>query len=127
MGNICCSDQQEESEYAKTIREHREANPDLHTISKKKIVAITQTYSNEKELVILEKDSLRPNVPNQRTVITLEHKVFYKGKMIEASKITKKRQKYNGELLYNVLMEEHNKMSVNNMIVETLDPSRQSL
>jgi len=98
-------------------------NPDLHTISKKKIVAITETYSNEKELVIMEKDSLRNNVPNQRTVITLEHKVFYKGKMIEASKVTKKRQKYNGELLYNVLMEEHNKMSVNNMIVETLDPS----
>jgi len=98
-------------------------NPDLHTISKKKIVAITQTYSTEKELVVLEKDTLRPNVPNQRTVITLEHKVFYKGKMIEASKVTKKRQKYNGELLYNVLMEEHNKMSVNNMIVETLDPS----
>ena len=98
-------------------------NPDLHTISKKKIVAITETYSTEKELVIIEKDSLRPNVPNQRTVITLEHKVFYKGKMTEASKITKKRQKYNGERLYNVLMEEHNKMSVNNMIVETLDPS----
>jgi hypothetical protein len=98
-------------------------NPDLHTISKKKIVAITETYSTEKELVVLEKDSLRPNVPNQRTVITLEHKVFYKGKMIEASKVTKKRQKYNGELLYNVLMEEHNKMSVNNMIVETLDPA----
>jgi len=98
-------------------------NPDLHTISKKKIVAITETYSTEKELVVLEKDSLRPNVPNQTTVITLEHKVFYKGKMIEASKVTKKRQKYNGELLYNVLMEEHNKMSVNNMIVETLDPA----
>jgi hypothetical protein len=72
---------------------------------------------------VLEKDSLRPNVPNQRTVITLEHKVFYKGKMTEASKLTKKRRTYNGEVLYNVLMEEHNKMSVNNMIVETLDPS----
>jgi len=86
-------------------------------------VAITETYFTEKELVVLEKDSLRPNVPNQTTVITMEHKVFYKGKMVEASKITKKRQKYNGEVLYNVLMEEHNKMSVNNMIVETLDPA----
>jgi hypothetical protein len=97
-------------------------DPQVHTISKKKIVAITETYSTEKELVILEKDSLRPNVPNKKTVITMEHKVFYKGKMTEASKVTKKRQKYNGEKLYNVLMEEHNKMSVNNMIVETLDP-----
>lgn len=98
-------------------------DPDLHTISLKKIVAITETYSTEKELVLIEKDSLRPNVPNKNTVITMEHKVFYKGKMMEASKITKKRQKYNGEKLYNVLMEEHNKMSVNNMLVETLDPA----
>jgi hypothetical protein len=98
-------------------------NPEIHTISLKKIVAITETYSTEKELVIIEKDSLRSNVPNKTTVITMEHKVFYKGKMTVASKISKKRQKYNGEKLYNVLMEEHNKMSVNNMMVETLDPT----
>lgn len=30
--------------------------------------------------------------------------------------------KYNNELLYNILMEKHQQMSVNNMMVETLDP-----
>ena len=70
---------------------------------------------------------LSPSVNFYSSYVIKWNKVFYKGKMIEASKITKKRQKYNGELLYNVLMEEHNKMSVNNMIVETLDPSRQGL
>ena len=30
--------------------------------------------------------------------------------------------KYNGELLYNVLMEHHGRMYVNNLICETLDP-----
>ena len=30
--------------------------------------------------------------------------------------------KYNGEILYNILMEKHEKMNVNNMIVETLHP-----
>ena len=39
-------------------------DPQVHTISLKKIVAITETYSTEKELVIIEKDSLRPTVPN---------------------------------------------------------------
>ena len=33
-----------------------------------------------------------------------------------------KKIKYTGQILYNVLMEEHNKMMVNNLICETLDP-----
>lgn len=33
-----------------------------------------------------------------------------------------KKVKYNGETLYNVLMEEADKMMVNNLICETLDP-----
>jgi hypothetical protein len=98
-------------------------NPSIHTILGKKIVAITETHSTEKELVIIEKDSLRPNVPNQTTVVSMEHKIFYKGKMVEAYKVSKKRMNYNNEKLYNVLMEEHNKMNVNNMIVETLEPT----
>ena len=32
-------------------------------------------------------------------------------------------KKYNGEILYNVLMETHNKMRINNVVVETLDPN----
>jgi hypothetical protein len=32
-------------------------------------------------------------------------------------------KKYNGEILYNVLLETHEKMMVNNLIVETLDPT----
>jgi hypothetical protein len=32
-------------------------------------------------------------------------------------------KKYNGEVLYNVLLDKHSKMIVNNLIVETLDPS----
>jgi hypothetical protein len=33
------------------------------------------------------------------------------------------RIKYNGERLYNVLMESHDKMMINNLICETLHPS----
>jgi hypothetical protein len=31
-------------------------------------------------------------------------------------------KKYNGEILYNVLLDKYDKMIVNNLIVETLDP-----
>ena len=33
-----------------------------------------------------------------------------------------KKVKYNGEILYNVLLEKHDKMVVNNLICETLHP-----
>jgi hypothetical protein len=47
--------------------------------------------------------------------------------MIEAYKFVNKfdnvkRIKYNGQILYNVLMENHRKISVNNLICETLHP-----
>ena len=29
---------------------------------------------------------------------------------------------YKGEILYNILLEEHSKMIINNLIVETMDP-----
>jgi hypothetical protein len=104
-------------------------NPDIHTIRNKPIVAITKTvYATNKYLVCFEKDSLGNNIPSQKTIISKNHKIFYNGKMVKASgllglndKITK--IEYNNELLYNVLMENHDKMIVNNLICETLDPT----
>jgi glutathionyl-hydroquinone reductase len=40
--------------------------------------------------------------------------------LLEREKVEK--SKYSGEVLYNVLMENHDKMIVNNMICETLNP-----
>ena len=104
-------------------------NPDIHTIRNKPIVAITKTiYATNKYLVCFEKDSLGNNIPSQKTIISKNHKIFYNGKMVKAcglvglnDKITK--IEYNNELLYNVLMENHDKMVVNNLICETLDPT----
>jgi hypothetical protein len=102
-------------------------NPNVHTIRGKKIVAITQTITPDKFLVCFEKDSLGENVPSQKTLISKKHKVFYKGKMMEAQDFVGKfdtvyRVKYTGEILYNVLMEKYEKMMVNNLICETLHP-----
>ena len=101
-------------------------NPEIHTIRNKPILGITRTVTQDKSVVCFEKDSLGSNIPSQQTVMTKKHGILYKGKMIKAEgfvgndKITKVA--YNGEILYNVLMEEHDKMVVNNIICETLHP-----
>jgi len=102
-------------------------NPDIHTIRNKKIVGITKIYSIDKYLVCFEKDALGQNIPNQKTIITKNHRILYKGKMIQAKEFIDKfdnvyKIKYKGEMLYNVLMEKHDKMIVNNLICETLHP-----
>ena len=77
-------------------------------------------------LVVIEKDSLGNQVPNKKTVITPEHKVFINGVMTEARKLinndTIYKCKYKGEYVYNILQEEHSDMYVNNMLCETLNP-----
>jgi hypothetical protein len=103
-------------------------NPDIHTIRNKKIVAITKTVSPDKYLVKFEKDALSANLPSEATTMTQNHMLFYKGKMIKAKEFLKTHNEsvskvpYNGQVLYNVLMEEHDKMVVNNLICETLHP-----
>lgn len=102
-------------------------NPELNTIRNKTIVAITKTITNHDKIVCFEKHSLRYNVPNQRTLVSLNHGIIYNKKIIPAKKFVGRKhgiyfKKYNGEYLYNVLMETHMAMLVNNMKVETLDP-----
>ena len=55
------------------------------------------------------------------------HKVYYKGIWREAQEFIDEFDKiyevpYNGELLYNILLEKHDKVYVNNLVCETLHP-----
>jgi hypothetical protein len=102
-------------------------DPKIHTIRNKKIEIITKTVSQDKYLVCFEKDSLCKNVPSEKTVITKNHLIYYKGSEMKAKDFINKfenvkKQKYRGEVLYNVLLKEHDKMMVNNLICETLHP-----
>ena len=102
-------------------------NPQIHTIRNKKILRITQTTTQDKYLVCFEKDSLAPNIPSQKTIISSFHCIYYQGKMMQARDFVGKYEnvkniRYRGEILYNVLMEDHEKMLVNNLICETLHP-----
>ena len=103
-------------------------NTDYHTICGNEIVAITQTTAPQKHIVCFEKDSLSKNVPSQKTLCSLEHKVCYEGEMIKARNIVDLCENvtfvpYNGETLYNVLLKQYDTMNINNMKCETLHPA----
>ena len=102
-------------------------NPDIHTIHNNKIVAITKTITQDTYLVCFEKHSLGLNKPNKKTITSKHHKVYYNGVMTKAHHFLKQFKhvseiEYNGEILYNVLMEKYDKLKVNNLTFETLDP-----
>ena len=103
-------------------------NPRFHTINGKKIVAVTKTTTPEETMVCIKKNALGKNIPSQETIITNFHKIMYNNKLIEANVLAKMVKEginkipYNGEPLYNILMEDHELMTVNNMLVETLNP-----
>jgi hypothetical protein len=92
-----------------------------------KPIQLTKTISTDKYLVCFEKDSLEKNVPFQRTIISKDHMVYYKDFSLKAKDMIPYfdgvyKIKYKGEVLYNVLLDIHGKMKVNNMTCETLDP-----
>ena len=102
-------------------------DPDVHTIFNKKIVAITETIMLENNIVCFEKNSLGYNIPNKKTYISNYHGIIYNGKLIQANKFVGRLpgvyyKKYNNEILYNVLMEKHYIIKINNIRVETLNP-----
>ena len=102
-------------------------NPEIHTINNKKIIDITTTKSTYDFLICFEKHSLGNNIPSQKTVMTHGHEIFYNGKMRKAIEFIEHsdniyKVKYKGEILYNVLLEKHDKMIANNLITETLNP-----
>ena len=101
-------------------------DPSVHTIRNKKIVAITKTVAHDKNLVRIAKHALGHLYPEKTTLISQNHKVFFQGQMVKAKHLVDDcnvtNVPYNGQVLYNVLLEEHEKMQVNNLIVETLHP-----
>ena len=95
-----------------------------HTINDNKIVAVTKTIYHGYELIIMKKNSLGPRTPNKDTIMTKEHCILFKGKLIPANKFVGRYTtiKYDKRYVYNILLEEWSTMKVNNMNVETLNP-----
>ena len=104
----------------------------FNTINKKPILCVTKTLTNDQYLIQFKKNSLALNIPSKNTIVSAKHKVMYKQQLVEAKKIYENEQKSNfliskipnkNKYLYNILLEKHSKIKVNNLICETLDPS----
>lgn len=104
----------------------------FNTINKKPILCVTKTLTNDKYLIQFKKNSLGLNIPSKNTIVSAKHKVMYKKQLIEAKKIYENEQASNfliskipnkNKYLYNILLEKHSTIKVNNLICETLDPS----
>jgi uncharacterized delta-60 repeat protein len=101
--------------------------PSNNTINGRPIIAVTKTITPYDKLVCFERGSLGYNIPNRTTCISTDHCIIYRNKLIEAHKFVNRRRriyyiKYNGKYLYNILMNRHYCMTVNNIKVETLNP-----
>jgi hypothetical protein len=99
-----------------------------HTIRGQKIVAITESIPDDSYLICIEKNSLTYNVPNRRTIISKDHKVMCDKKLVRAEYLiqyipTIYKIPYNKQKLYNVLLNDHSTMLVNNLVVETMNPN----
>ena len=99
-----------------------------HTLNQKSIVAITKTTSTDSYLICFKKHALGTNYPKEDTVMSKEHKIKYNGHLIEANKFLHKftgvyKVGYNGEILYNILLDKYSTIFVNKLQCETLDPS----
>jgi hypothetical protein len=83
---------------------------------------VTKTISMEEELICIEKDCFAINSPNRKTVVSQNHKFLLNEELVKAKHLNNvSKIPYNGEVLYNVLLEENSIMNVNNLLCETLD------
>ena len=101
--------------------------PGEYTINNKKIINITKTFMTDDKLVHFKKGSIGKNIPNKDTIMSGFHQIKYKTKPIYAYKLANmlnnvKFIKYEGQPLYNIMMEDWEFINVQNLTVETLHP-----
>lgn len=96
-----------------------------HTIHKQPILHITKTIHYEPSLVKVSSYAFG-TFPTQDTYMSMKHKI-YLDSPIQAKNLinddTVLLVPYDGEPLYNVLLEKHSMMKVHGMLVETMDPT----
>jgi hypothetical protein len=96
-----------------------------HTIRNNKIIALTETQSMDNYLVKINKNAFG-SVPIKDTEMTGNHIVFNGLSMVRAKTLingnTIEKIPYRGLPLYNILLEQHDIMTVNGIITETLNP-----
>ena len=97
-----------------------------HSIRGMKVKKLTKNRCKRSKMVLIQKDAFEPNIPNKETKITLDHQVYFAGRMRPIHRLLHKEGisliESNHQVVYNVMLSEYSYMKVNNMVVETLDP-----
>jgi len=98
-----------------------------HTLAGQAIQHLTQTVTLDPYLICIEPHALDYQSPTAKTILTKDHRIFYKGQMVPAERLLRvspqvTKVKYTGEVLYNVLLADHSTMRINNLVCETLHP-----
>ena len=107
--------------------------PGVHTIDGQRIVAVPQSVQDfDDHLICFEKDSLGPDCPSARTLVSRNHAVLYNEKLVRAYDLVDDPElsgedkvhkvPYARERLFNILMDSYTTVTINNMVCETLDP-----
>ena len=97
-----------------------------NTINGHEIKKVTNMINERNYVILFKKDSLGENVPDRNTYVTRGHGIYINGELRPAVKLvngdTIVRKKMVKSRIYNVLLDHHGKMKVNNMLAETLHP-----
>ena len=100
-----------------------------NTIDEQKVVKLIKVMNKDNYMILVKKNALSQNVPSQDTYIGKNHGIYIDDKLVYANSLLLLKKsgfekvETGHTYIYNVLLPTHSKMSVNNMIVETLDPS----
>jgi hypothetical protein len=95
---------------------------DTNTIQNVKVIGVIQTISFDTHLISIEKNALNVNYPNKKTIMSQSNKIMFKGFLVQVKDLKNTvKIPYNGEKLYNVLLEMNGFMKINNLMCQTLD------
>ena len=99
-----------------------------NTIDNIKIIGVTRTINTLiNHIIEIDRNAIRPNVPSKKIRVSRSHMFNINGKHKRAHQLlsNKKVNKipYNGDVLYNILLEKHHYIKVENMLTETLHPN----
>ena len=97
-----------------------------NTINNNSIKRVTQAYNSDGVIVKIEKDSLGENKPENDLYMQKDHKLLVSISefimLLSTNKISFLRSN-NQEILYNILLDSHEIIKVNNIEVESLNPN----
>ena len=97
-----------------------------NTINNKPVKQLVKVKNEIDYLIEIEKDAFGINIPSKTTYVSRAHSINIEGEWKKARSFvngTSIKINYMGShYIYNVLLEDHGIMTVNNMLVETLHP-----